>query len=143
MGTWGTGPLDNDDAMDLVDVIGFDPSRYREIILARLMPMTDMMVQQPRSADELAEDMQGALAACAIVADVRCGEHFYTSTPEEPEDFRLEAVERQDDLEVLARQALGMYRKMEAGRVDLGWRGAASYDEHRTHLSTLEKRLSS
>lgn len=28
----GTGPLDN--ALDMVDVIGFDPSRYREVILA-------------------------------------------------------------------------------------------------------------
>lgn len=123
-------------------MIGFDPSRYREIILARLMPMMDMMIQQDRDADELAEAMQAALAACAIVADVRCGEYFYTSAPEETEDFRLDPVERQEDLEALARQVLGRYRKLEARMIDLGWRGEEAYEEHRKHLDEMERRLS-
>ena len=144
MGTWGTGPLDSDNALDMVDVIGFDPTRYREVILARLLALTDMVIQQPRSAEELAEDMQGSLAACAVVADVRAGEYFYTRSPDpdEPEDFCLDYIERQEDLEAMARQALGMYRKMETERVDLGWRSAALYQEHRQRLSELEKRLS-
>lgn len=139
----GTGPLDSNNALDMVDVIGFDPSRYREVILARLLPLTDMVVQQPRHPDELAEDMQGALAACAVVADVKHGEYVYTRTPDpdEPEDFCLDYVERQEDLEVLARQALGMYRKLEAETIDLGWRSAEAYTEHRRELSELAKRL--
>ena len=141
MGTWGTGPLNSDNALNMVGVIGFDPSRYREVILARLLPLTDMVIHHPRHPDELAEDMQGALAACAVVADVKHGEYFYTRSPDDPDDFCLETVDQQEDLESLARQALGMYRKLETETVDLGWRSSELYTEHRRELSRLAKRL--
>jgi hypothetical protein len=141
MGTWGTGPLDSDNALDMVDVIAFDPSRYREVILARLLPLMDRMFRQPGEEDDPAEDMQGALAACAVVADVRHQEHFYTSFPDDPEDFRVESADPQEDLEALAREVLVTYRKMEKEILDLGWRCSSDYRSHRAHLMQMETRL--
>lgn len=142
MGTWGTGPLDSDDALDLVDLIALDPDRYAALITVRLMALLNALFEN--DPDDLAEDMQAALASCAVVADVRHGEHFYTSAPDpdDPEGFRVESVARDEGLEDLARKALAQYQKLEREVIDLGWDDASSYQEHRAHLSELERRLS-
>jgi hypothetical protein len=97
MGTWGTGPFENDDAADLWGVLAdADPAERAEMLRAALR----------RAADNTGyleiDDAQAAIAAAAVVAAWSAG-HPVNSASELSE---LDPVAIPADLATSARQAL-------------------------------------
>ncbi|HEY2949110.1 MAG TPA: DUF4259 domain-containing protein [Micromonosporaceae bacterium] len=97
MGTWGTGPFENDDAADLcAELADADPAQQAEMLRAVLR----------RAADNTGyleiDDAQAAIAAAAVVAAWSAG-HAVVGAPELAD---LGAVAVPADLAPSARQAL-------------------------------------
>lgn len=150
MGAFGCGPMDNDDALDLVDTIAFDPSRAESLLMPRFLELTHVASGPMYDVRDVSVDMALALASCAVVADAVRGQYFYTRPPLGPGDdlydpkereFSLGMVDLSEDLEKEARRALARYRELERDVIDLGWSTPDTYEEHRTMLAELGMRL--
>ncbi|MEU4174783.1 DUF4259 domain-containing protein [Streptomyces sp. NPDC026589] len=128
MGTWGTGPFDNDQAGDFEDLLsGTDPSE-REVLLRRTL-------SRP-SADTIG-DWEEAVAAAAVIAE-QCpgGQRFsapwrppwYRPTPPLPLDLRPLA-------------AAALVRIYNSETLAGSWSSTRLRDEWRINLARLHEAL--
>lgn len=140
MGTFGTGPLDNDTALDVKDTLL--TLRGPGAGVGFLMAVADHLVHD--APDDLHAAHQAAVGVCAVVADVVAGEYHYTRPPDpdDPEDFRLELVP-EVPVALLASCTAAISRAL--GLLDHpdmpDWDSERSAREHRVELEELEERL--
>lgn len=140
MGTFGTGPLDNDTALDAKDMlIGLKEPSGR---VGFLMALADHLVHD--TLEDLHAAHQAAVGVCAIVADVLAGEYRYTQPPDPDDawDFRLEMLP-EVPVALLASCTAAISRAL--GLLDHpempDWSTGAAAREHRAVLEELEERL--
>lgn len=149
MGTWGTGPLDSDNALDYLHALAVSASPEQAELLLRgalgMLALYDPNHTIDYSADPLIEAAQtNGITACAVVAMKLTGRYLWGYTPagDEPEDFALERIPPvATDLRESAIRAVAVARRLATHPDVPAWRDPADSREHGAHLAELAEYL--
>jgi hypothetical protein len=130
MGAWGTGPFDNDDAMDFVGDLTDEPASAREVRIRQALDLPDGYLDAP--------DASEALAAAALLVAAR---HTPPGEPEEVQELiagggvPTTEVDRES-----ARRALARIVGEDSEWREL-WEEAGSFDQVNALCADLSNRL--
>ncbi|MER6605874.1 DUF4259 domain-containing protein [Streptomyces sp. NPDC000927] len=145
MGTFGTGPFDNDTALDLKDHLAAIPEMTErcEVLTSAMKRLRACDPNLSSPAEVSWQVLEEGVAACAVIVDKLHGTYLYLPEAEDDEDLSLDMVPRIDmDLARVALQAMfTALRLAEEPKISSSWMDRQLQEFYAEDLSQLFRKL--